>query len=339
MKKIYLIILIISFTVALFPQSAEVDLKPDVNFPLWLKSGGSRSDQTSGITFVKSECDVDYFLLADDIGAIHLLALKDDKILSIDKVEFIQESENFFTQFPKMDFEEISYDKTTGEVYLSVEGNGEHFNDYVGIFKLIFKNRDILTKQVVAIIRVNFKPENLFFKYTKWNIGYEGFTADNNYYYLGLEGFQNNYLFADSTLIFIANKYDMQIIKTISTKQLGIHTICGLHSDEDYSLWGVDRNNKKIFHILFDESFNIKTFNSYDCSTVIPGYHNLNYSPSFESITLDDENNLFIVDDPWKEVFVPEKNTYDKLDEETKANFRAYIPTIYKYKLTPKGDN
>lgn len=45
-----------------------------------------------------------------------------------------------------MDFEEITYDKTTGEVYLSVEGNGENFNDYVGIYKLILKTIMFLLK-------------------------------------------------------------------------------------------------------------------------------------------------------------------------------------------------
>lgn len=47
-----------------------------------------------------------------------------------------------------MDFEEITYDKTTGEVYLSVEGNGENFNDYVGIYKLILKTIMFLLKML-----------------------------------------------------------------------------------------------------------------------------------------------------------------------------------------------
>jgi hypothetical protein len=339
MSKIFLALCFLFFSVLSFSQVTDYNLSLDVNFPQWLKDGDVRTEQTSGITFIKSERGLDYFLLADDIGVIHLLIIKDEKILSIDQIEFINETQNFFPSFPKMDFEEISYDRTTGEVYLSVEGNGEHFNDYVGIFKLIFKNRDILTKKVISIIRVNYRPENLFFKYTNWNIAYEGFTFDNNFYYLGLEGFQNDNLFADSTLIFIGNKNDMQIIKSISTKQLGIHTICGLFSDKNYSLWGVDRNNRKIFHIIFTENFEIKSFSLYESSTQIPGYKNLNFLPSFESITMDDKNNLYIVDDPWKQVFVPDSITFDKLDIETKSNFKSYIPTIYKYKLTPKGDN
>ena len=107
-----------------------------------------------------------------------------------------------------------------------------------------------------------------------------------------------------------------------------------MFSDEDYSLWGIDRNNRKIFHILFDENFNILTSSKFDGVTFIPGYHNLNYSPSYESITIDDEDNIYIVDDPWKEVFIPDQEILDKLDNETINNFKEYIPIIFKYKIT-----
>lgn len=83
---------------------------------------------------------------------------------------------------------------------------------------------------------------------------------DNNYFYLGLEGFQNNHQFADSSIIYIANKSDMKIVKQVSTKSLGIHTICGLFSDKNYSIWGVDRNSRKIFHITFNQDFTIQDF-------------------------------------------------------------------------------
>jgi hypothetical protein len=107
-----------------------------------------------------------------------------------------------------------------------------------------------------------------------------------------------------------------------------------LYSDENYSLWGIDRNNRTIFHILFDEDFNIKSFSKFDVATVIPGYNNLNYLPSYESITMDDDGDIYIVDDPWKEVFVPTQDILDKLDDQTIKNFKEYIPIIFKYKIT-----
>jgi hypothetical protein len=338
MKKLFLILIVTSFTLLLNAQSEKLSLVPDENYPLWLTTNQSRTDQTSGIAFIKSEGNLNYFLLADDIGSIHLLTIKDDAIYNIEKVKFTEETDDFFPTFPKMDFEEITYDKNTGEVYLSVEGNGENFNDYVGIYKLIFEKNNVLTKNAISIARIFYRPKDLFYKYTSWNIGYEGFALDNNYFYLGLEGFQNNHQFSDSTIIFIANKSDMKIIKEVSTKSLGIHTICGLFSDKDYSLWGIDRNSRKIFHISFNQDFSIKDFIKFDCSTIIPGYTDLNYLPSYESITIDNKNNIYLVDDPWREMFVPAESVLEKLDEKTINNFKEFIPTIFKYKIKTEGE-
>lgn len=338
MIKVFLIFIYALSTLELGAQNNIFSLTPDEDYPLWLSTNQDRTEQTSGIAFIKSECDLSYFLLADDIGAIHLLTIKNNTIYCIEKVEFIEETDDFFSSFPKMDFEEITYDKNTGEVYLSVEGNGNNFNDYVGIYKLIFENNDVLTKNVISILRVFFKPKDLFYKYTAWNIGYEGFALDSNYFYLGLEGFQNNHQFADSSIIFIANKSDMEIAKQVSTKSLGIHTICGLFSDTNYSLWGIDRNNRKLFHITFNVDFTIKDFFKFDCSTKIPGYPEYDYKPSYESITIDNKNNLYLVDDPWKEMFIPDDSILQKLDENTINNFEEYIPTMFKYKIKTEGE-
>jgi len=333
MTRYIILLFIISFSFFTKAQNENITLLPDEKYPLWIKTDQSRTNQTSGIAFIKSDLDKKYFVLADDIGFINLLTIKNDSIFSIENILFADSTEFYFADFPKKDFEEITYDKNTSDVYLSIEGNGENFNDYVGIYKLIFKDNDVLSKQIISIEKLIYNPVNLFYKYTSWNIGYEGFALDDNYFYLGLEGFQNNYQFVDSAFIYIADKSDLNIIKTISTKSLGVHTICGLFSDEDFSLWGIDRNNRTIFHILFDKNFDIEKFSKYDCSTTIPFYHDLNYLPSFEGITLDDDGDIYIVDDPWKEVFVPSQDILDKLDNQTVSNFREYIPTIFKYKV------
>jgi hypothetical protein len=329
---IFAFVLIFSFSIK--AQNANIVLIPDQNFPKWLKVNQNGTDQTSGIAFIKSACNKKYFLTADDIGFINLLTISCDTIFSIEQISFIDSAENYFDTFPKKDFEEISYDKNSGYVYLSVEGNGENYNDFVGIYRLIFEENDIFSKRIVSVTKMSFTPTNLFYQYTNWNIGYEGFALDDNYFYLGLEGFLKNYQFADSTLIYIADKSNLNIIKEISTKRLGIYTVCGLFSDDDYSLWGIDRNNRTIFHINFDEEFNIKDFSKFDGVTFIPGYHNLNFLPSYESITMDNEKNIYIVDDPWKEVFIPKEDILDKLDEETITNFKTYVPTIFKFKVT-----
>ena len=339
MTRVLFIIIIISFSSLLTAQVENISLLPDGKYPLWLRTTQVRTDQTSGIAFIKSECNVKYFFLADDIGAIHLLKIKDDTLFAISSISFSDSVKQFIDTFPKADFEEIIYDYHEDEYYLSIEGNGKDFPKYVGIFKIDFEGSELENYRIVSLQKTSFTPEEKFLQFTDYNIGYEGVAIDENYFYLGLEGFTKNRLFADSTLILIARKSDKEIIKEISTKDIGVHTISGLFSEENYSLWGIDRNNRKIFHINFDKGLNIKTFSKYDCSTVIPGYPELNYLSSFESITIDDENNLYLVDDPWKEMFLPEQEIFDKLDIETKNNFKEYIPTIFKYQIIhPEGD-
>jgi hypothetical protein len=339
MTRVLFIIIIISFNSLLIAQVENISLLPDSNYPLWLKTKQARTDQTSGIAFIKSECNVKYFFLADDIGAIHLLKIKDDTLFTISNISFSDSVQQFIDKLPKADFEEIIHDKNEDEYYLSIEGNGKDFKKYVGIYKIDFEGSQIENYKIASLQKIIFTPQEKFLQFTDFNIGYEGVAIDKNYFYLGLEGFIKNRLFADSTLIFIARKSDKEIIKEISTKNIGVHTISGLFSDENYSLWGIDRNNRKIFHINFDEKLNTKTFSKYDCLTVIPSYPELNYLSSFESITIDDENNLYLVDDPWKEMFLPEQEILDKLDIETNDNFKEYIPTIFKYKIIhPEGD-
>jgi hypothetical protein len=305
----------------------------DSHYPRWLKENDYRTDQSSGITLFKTEGANKYFLLADDIGKLHLLEISNDTLLILKPINFSESVQNYLSGFPKKDFEEIAFDKSTGDVFLSIEGNDDVFKDFVGIYKLIFSGDDIFSREVTSIEKLAFEPSDEFYNYTNKNIGYEGFTSDNNYFYLGLEGFTQNYQFADSTFIFIASKDKRKIIKSINTKPLGIHTICGLFSDSDFSLWGIDRNNRKLFHILFDKNLEVMYSNLFDLVAVVPNYPQINYNAGIESVTMDNENNFYIVDDPWKEVYVPPQNILEKLDSITTKNFKEFIPMIYKYRL------
>lgn len=305
----------------------------DSNYPRWLKENDYRTDQTSGITFIKSEGTKKYFLLADDIGKLHLLEISNDTMIILKPIIFSESVQNYLSAFPKKDFEEISFDKLTGNVFLSIEGNGDAFNDFVGIYKLKFAGDDIFNREVISIEKLKFEPAEEFYRYTNKNIGYEGFTSDNNYFYLGLEGFTTNYQFADSAIIFITSKDKQKIVKAINTKLLGIHTICGLFSDSDYSIWGIDRNNRKLFHILFDKNLEVTYSKLFDLAALVPSYPQINYTAGIESVTMDSENNFYIVDDPWKEMYVPPQNILEKLDSVTIKNFNEFIPIIYKYRL------
>lgn len=330
LSKVYYTAFILLLSIQLIAQDSGRELIRDQAYPQWLKSGDYRTDQTSGITFLKTEPGKKTFLLADDIGALHRFVIIDDCIFKFYSIHFSKVVTEYFKDYPKLDFEEIVYDRYDNKFYLSVEGHTENYKDYVGIFEIKFNDA---FDTLLSVSKINFQPEELFYRYTAWNIGYEGLTVDSKYFYLGLEGFLEGKAFSDSTLLFIADKYSKEIIKKIYTSDLGIGTITGLFSDEDLSVWLLDRNNLKIYHLLFNEELEVISSEFFSFEPVIPNYPELNYVGSYESITIDDEGNIYIIDDPWREFFVPPDHILFKLDEQTIENFRKHIPIIDRFKI------
>ncbi len=315
-------------------QSQSIESVRDIAYPNWLKSEDYRTDQTSGIAFVNSQSCKKTFILADDLGSLHRFVILEDSIFKFYPIRFSQQVIEYLKDFPKLDFEEIVYDRYEDKFYLSIEGNTEAYADWVGIYEIKF---NVSIDTLVKIQKINFHPEEQFLKYTAWNIGYEGLGVDSRYFYLGLEGFLNGKTFTDSTVLFIADKSSKEIIKEIGTKQLGIGSITGLFCDKDISLWLLDRNNLKIFHLEFDDELNIKSLISFNFEPIIPNYTNLNYVGSYESITMDEEENIYIIDDPWRQFFVPPENILSQLDEKTIDNFKKHIPIIDRLKIKTKG--
>ena len=309
-------------------------IKKDPAYPRWLKNGNYNTEQTSGACFLGLDKDGNKnFLLADDIGKIHHFQIKADTLFSFSPVFLGENVKAFLDTFPKWDFEEIVYDKYVNSIYLSIEGNNPDFKKYVGIYRLLFEDNNVYADTILGIEKLRFKPENLFLKYTANNIGYEGLAVDSDYFYLGLEGFSESGVFADSTFLFIADKKNLQIVKQISTKKLGIHTICGLYSDKDKSVFGVDRNNKKFFHLNFDNLLNIKDYGIADIPISIPGYPEYDYVAALESVAMDNNRNIYFVDDPWKTFYIPPPEIKEKLDNTTVNNFKKFIPIIFKFNL------
>ncbi len=310
----------------------EFVLKEDNHYPRWMQSDSAHSDQTSGITFIKSvNPNTKVFLIADDIGNIYHFKIENDTVFKFEPVIFSPQVTAYLDTFPKADFEEIVFDKYTGKVYLSIEGNAPDPKKFVGIYKLNFENDDVLSNNLISMEKLKINPAGLFTKFVAANIGYEGLAVDENHFYLGLEGFVEQNIFADSTLFFIVDKNSLKIKKIITTKKLGIGTICGLYSDKNGSIYGIDRNNKKLFHIELDNSLNVISSYTKSLQSNIPGYSQFDYVASLESITFDNENNIYLVDDPWKTFFVPSQNILNNLDQKTVNNFKGFIPVIYKY--------
>lgn len=314
-------------------EPGRIQIESAHDYPRWLKTNDYRTDQTSGITLISEINNKKIFLLADDVGHIHRFTIEDDSIFSFNSVHFSNEAELFLQSLPKRDFEEIVFDEHTGKIFLSIEGNRPDPKKYTGIFELKFFNNDIRSDSIVEFEKINFTPHELFIKYLDDNIAYEGLAVDENFFYLGLEGFSEKGIFADSTIIFVADKNSAEIIKEINTKDIGIYTVCGLFSDRNYSLWGIDRNGKKLFHILFNDNLDIEEFAEIELKSPIPGYLHFEYVASFEGLTIDSDNNIYIIDDPWKKFFIPSEEILTQVDSGSASSFREFIPVIHKYIL------
>ena len=321
---------VLSCALLLASIPAFAQLPYSAHYPRWIRNESTHSDQTSGITYMRTTAAGKEFLLADDTGFLRRLIIANDTLFTIRDLVLAPDVDKYFRAFPKMDFEEIVYDKKSGEVFLSIEGNGSEFKKWVGIFKLTFAHNDPFNDTIIAQTKLAFKPQEQFLKYTADNIGFEGFATDEKYYYAGLEGFQIGKDFADSSLLYVVDRRTQDIIKIIPTKKLGIHTMCGLCSIGNGKLLVMDRNQAKLFCIEIDNDLNAKVVASLALPSAIPGYPQLPYTHSLESVTMDDEQNIYVVDDPWKSHFLPPAKIFDQLDKTTQRCFKEYIPVIFK---------
>jgi hypothetical protein len=317
----------------------ELKIKYSKGFPRWLKDHSYSTEQTSGITFIGRDAyNSKTFLLADDVGKIHYLKIKEDTLFDLSPVCFSSEAQKFLSGFPKADFEDITYDKFSGSIFISIEGNNDPAK-YTGIFKINFENNDLFSGKINSFQKIKVYPEKIFLKYAGDNTGYEGLAADSEYLYLGLEGFVENGLFSDSTLILIVSKKDLMIKKIVTTPELGIQTICGLYPYGNKDIIGIDRNKRQLFRLIFDENFNVNKCFIKDVDVHIPSFPAFSYVASLESVSMDDENNIFLVDDPWTQFFIPSGEILQKLDAETVKNLTGFVPVIYKLQFDPsEGD-
>ena len=68
MTRFIILLFIVSFSLFTKAQNENITLLPDEKYPLWIKTDQSRTSQTSGIAFIKSELDKKYFLLVKEIA-------------------------------------------------------------------------------------------------------------------------------------------------------------------------------------------------------------------------------------------------------------------------------
>jgi hypothetical protein len=102
---------------------------------------------------------------------------------------------------------------------------------------------------------------------------------------------------------------------------------------DDYKIFGIDRNQQNLFVIEFDKDYNVKSHSITKLELPTPSKRNLKYVAAIESITLDNDNFIYVVDDPYKKFYVPPVNVLEQLTETDRKNFKEFIPLLFKYKL------
>ncbi|MEO6695350.1 MAG: hypothetical protein ABIY50_12045 [Ignavibacteria bacterium] len=318
------------------------DIKPIDNYPIWMKdSSGKRTDQTSGLFYVGMNLGKKIFISCDDIGKINRLSV-DEKVnppvIEITEIFFSEQLNILFQKFKKRDMEDIFYDSLNNKILLSIEGHEyssydpEIYRQKEGIYEITF-NKDILTFDSLLTIKRLKLPKEVY-AHTFDNISFEGFSATENYFFLGLENFQvKGTEFSDSTILYILNRKTNEL-KTIGTKELQISTICGLYSVDDNNLYGIDRNRKNMFYIKFNDDFTVERSVVKKMDLSVPLHPDMNdiIGIAPEAITFDDEGNIYVATDPWKDIYKPDISEKKRMSAEELKNFYTFIPMLYKFK-------
>jgi len=317
-------------------------LKPVDNYPVWmLDPEGKQTDQTSGLCFVGEKDGKKIFISSDDIGKINRIAIDESvspPALIIDEIHFSDNLKSLFSKFKKTDMEEIFYDRHNNKIYISIEGHEYSSNDpeiyrkKEGIYELTF-NKDILTFDTLLTIRRLELPKEVY-AHTFDNIAFEGFTATEDYFFLGLENLQTpKNEFTDSSLIYIIDRKTNEL-HTIRTGELGITSVCGLYAKDNHNLLGIDRNRRTLFYIKFNQEFSVKRHEIRDLELSIPGHPDINkiLGTAPESITRDYEDNIYVAIDPWKDVYKPDFTERRRMSKTELENFLNFVPILYKFK-------
>ncbi|HMQ70253.1 MAG TPA: hypothetical protein PKA90_14765 [Ignavibacteria bacterium] len=312
------------------------------NYPIWmLESNGIRhTNQTSGLTFIGVKDGKKIFLGVDDIGKINKLKI-DESLnppeMEIYEIPFSKEINDLLYKFKKKDMEDIVYDRNNNRLFITLEGHEyssldpEIYKQKEGIYELTF-NKDIFTLDSMLTMKRLKLPAEIY-EHTFDNVGFEGLAVTDNYFFLGLENYQTEgKSFTDSTLLYILDRKTDEVRK-ISTHDLRISSITALYALDDHYIYGIDRNRKSMFYIKFNDDFTVKESETREMALPIPGHKDidrvLGIAP--ESITFDDNGDIYVATDPWLDFYKPDLADRRKISKEELNNFFEGVPIMYKF--------
>ena len=316
------------------------------NYPIWMvDKNGKQTNQTSGICYlgISKTNGLKQFAVADDDGHIERIELDEKQnppALNIIPVILSDTVESFFKDFKKKDFEEITFNKKSERLYISIEGFAQDwktrdFKKYEGIFEMTY-DKDYYNFDTILTVKKLPFPDTLF-HYTQANCAFEGLGVTEKNFYLGLENIQTPVgSFTDSTLIYVVNRKNLNDFHTIRLKPYNIITVCGLYAKDDNNIYGVDRNSRNMFHLTLDSNYIVTDAKIIEMDLPVPGHPDINNITAFpvESITMDDIGRFYCTIDPWEDYYKPDPLDKKKLTFEELKMFQNFTPILYKFQST-----
>lgn len=334
--------LLIIISLVVYSTYLTKTIDPVPGYPIWMQdSTGHFTNQTSGICLVSDSNNIKNFIVADDIGVIRRVIIDENvtpHTLQIDSIHLSDRAHLFLNNFRKKDFEEIVFRKADDKLLISIEGYiydsniVNDFKNYEGIFELKTNGPLATCDSIIGVKKVEGIPPEVF-ELSRINVAIEGMTKSPNYYFLGLENAMvSDIIFSDETYIYILDN-DFKLLKKINTRNLGIMTISGLYAVNDYEIYGIDRNQKKMFYIRFNPDWSIDKHDIANLNLYVPGYPEINTIMGFspESITFDNEGSIYVALDPWKEVYNPDVFDKKRLSAKDLEYFNNKVPVLYKF--------
>jgi hypothetical protein len=310
-------------------------LAPEPGWPRWLTTAeGTAADQTSGLAFVGRDGAGDrVFLVADDTGDLWRMTLQGrDETIRLYPIPFRGAAEETLARFAKRDLEGIAYCPATARLLLSIEGNvrpgapaGAPFRDALGIFEATLDAEPLRASRVTRLTRLALPAWDGASRLAAKNRGFEGIAFRGDTLLLGLEGITTEGEgFADSTVFEL---FDLRAgtWSEHGTGRSGIETITGLDVSPEGVVYGVDRNQLR----LFTARFGPRGASIRSAGLSMPGVRGVPYRlPSPESIAVDDAGFVWIAVDPW----VYEPATLDGLMPRDVARYKKKVPMLYKFR-------
>jgi len=336
--------LIIAYVTLSYFYDSKIEPVPP--YPIWMKSSNELySQQTSGIFFLGQEGSKKMFLTCNDNGRIDRITIDDSFFppkFDITVLNFqVSTTAKFFTQYSKMDFEDIVYDKTSNLIYISLEGNtgtsddnpprNITFKEAEGVLAFTFNNTIMNCDTITSVSKFEMPQE--IYKYTNENIAFEGMAVSENYFFMGLENITDSIAkFSDSTYIYIIDK-KTQSVKAISSKKFNEISLSGLYATDDYTLYGVNRDSKKVFYIKFNPDFTIKQVKDIAFELTMPFNKDVSMDRmmGIEGVSVDNDGYIYTVSDPWSELYSPESVPKNAITEKERKNLIKLVPVLYKY--------